>query len=1084
MGPAASCDFQFRMTASDAHDLFTRLSHALAGQYVLLRALGHGGMGSVFLARDVKLERPVAIKVIAPGAETSPDTRDRFAQEARTIARLRHPNIVAVHAAGEADGLLYFVLEYVPGESLRERLTRDRILSLPDALPILRDIALALDYAHAAGIVHRDVKPENVLLDGETGRAMLTDFGVARVLSDPSNLTGSGFVLGSPRYMSPEQASGDSALDGRSDLYSLGLIAYEVFSGQPAIDAPTAAQILVKQITEPLEPLSTHRQFVPSDIGAAVDRLLHKLPAERFQRGAAFAAALAGEEFDDRTPPHQVGRVTPGTRPVVRRAGPAGWAWSAAAVFTAAIGLFAWTRSQNPATSDRAWFVAPFEVQGPDRSLDWLREGSLNMLTLSLSQWTDLRVVEYERTLDLLHAAQLDAQPRVGLEDARKLARRAGAGRVVMGQVASMGDSLVVTAALFDVRTGQSKNKARVAAPLGADPRVIFESIATDLLDLVGAPRITFELAKQTTSSVTAYRHYLEGLRHLNRWRLRLADSAFSRALSADSTFALAHYKRSLALGWANSADSARRITAEKAVQFADRLPPRLQEIVRGHLELTQAFVAMQLGDTAATKNGFLASRNRLARLVALDSADAEAWYALADADFHLVLNTSYGFSPDSLGKYLTESMQGFQRTIRIDSTFHLAYQHLVEMYGLAANSGSLVVIAGDTVKPAGSAMYERRIGTPEQLARLRADAQTRAREAAGGWVASDPDAINARSALANMFEQMAHPDSAIQTLREALKRPTTADPLFEWRIPIIKAKAGMPSAGPELRTVMRRFTADSLRVLNVVDRLQGLLGAMTVGGQTGMPSLVDSAASMIARTDPVLPGSEELSTADIAEWLTSGMRVGMGLPMSAALRSRLVAGIQAIERGPGEGRRDTSVPYMLYLETRDAVFADVARRWSSSPSNGYPELQALMAIRRGDTVTAERLASEFPSVDSLARASLGMTGLRTIARATVIAELGDARRAVQLYETIDPRRFGQSGSPETTWPMYVRSYLARGHILEQLGERPRAIAAYEKFLSLWKDAEAPLQPQLREAREALARLHDAGGVAIRATVP
>ncbi len=1071
------------MTVSNAPNLHSRLSQALIGQYLIERSLGQGGMGTVFLARDITLDRPVAIKVISPDVGTSPELRERFAQEARTVARLRHPNIVAVYTAGEAGGLLYFVMEYVPGESLRERMTRQQVLAVDDALPVLRDLALALDYAHTNGIVHRDVKPENVLLDGESGRAMLTDFGVARALADPGNLTGGGFILGSPRYMSPEQASGDDHLDGRSDLYSLGLIAYELFTGTPAVDAPTAASVLAKQITERQEPLCRKASAVPSDVGAAVDRLLQKAPAERFQRGAQFAAALDGQIFDDTTPTHQIGRVISGRR---HAASVRMKRWQKVGVGVIAAGslaLFAWKQSRASAVNDHAWFVAPFEVQGPDRSLDWLREGSLNMLTLSLAQWNDLRVIEYERTLDLLRSAKLETQPRVGLEDARRLARRAGAGRVVMGQVTRAGDSLIVTASLYDVGSGQTTDKARAAAVKGSDPRPVFESIASELLDLVGAPRMTFELAKQTTTSVTAYRHYLEGLKYLNAWRLRSADTAFTAAIAADSTFALAYYKLSLSLGWEANSDTMRVVAAEKAVRFADRLPTRKQEIVRGHNELTHAFAAMEKGDTASTQSSFMASRNRLARLVASDSSDAEAWYALADADYHLVNNTPYGWSADSTAKYLTESLRGFQRTIRIDSTFHLAYQHLVEMYGQAANTSSLLLLVGDTVKPGGSAANERRVGTIEQVEKLRERAQRRAREAAAGWAIADPDAVNARIALANTYEQMSQPDSAIAVLRDALKRRSTADPSFEWRIPFIKAKAGMPSAGPEVRAVMNRFPADSLKKLPANDRLKGLFGAMTAAGQTGMPSLLDSASAMLRRTDPVMPSSGNTRSDFVSGWLLAGMRVGMGMPLTPAARATLLDGVRSIDRGRAGGRRDASVPYMVYLETREPAFADVARNWSSPSSNGYPELQALVALRRGDTSAAEKFAQSFPTADSLKRAALGMTGMRTIARASVLAELGDLRRATQLYESIDPKRFGQTGIPETSWPMYVRSYLARGHLFEQLGERERAVAAYERFLTLWKDAEAPLQPQLREAREALARLHDAAGIAVKATV-
>ncbi len=1074
------------MTATDPQDLRSTLAQALAGQYVIERTLGQGGMGTVFLARDVTLDRNVAIKVVLPEMGTSPELRERFALEARTVARLRHPNIVAVYAAGEADGLLYFVMEYVPGESLRERINRQKAHGVDDAVPILRDIALALDYAHAAGIVHRDVKPENVLVDRESGRAMLTDFGVARALSDPGQLTGVGFVLGSPRYMSPEQASGDETLDGRSDLYSLGLIAYELFSGAPAVQAETAASALVKQITEKQEPLSKKVASVPGEIGRAVDRLLEKSPALRFQRGASFAAALSGEEFDASTPTSRIGRVSGTGKRIGKRSSRRNVMVTVLSLAAVVAAFFVYSKGAAAHTNDREWFVAPFEVQGPDRSLDWLREGSLNMLTLSLARWNDLHVVEYERTLDMLRDENLEGQPRVGLEDARRLARRAGAGRVVMGQVTAIGDSLIVTASLFDVASGQSTDRARVAAVKGSDPRPAFESIASELLDLVGAPQLTFELAKETTSSVEAYRFYLEGLRALNGWRLREADSAFAQAIAADSTFALAYYKRSLGLGWEGMLDTMRTIAAEKAVQFADRLPANRQELVRGHAELTRGFTAMSKNDTAETRSSFLASRSRIARLVATDTTDAESWYALADANFHLIFNTAYGFSPDSTAKYLTESLRGFQRTIRIDSTFHLAYQHLVELYGRAATANSYLVLVGDSIKPGGSHDYERRIGTEDQIARLRAQAQTRARQAAGGWIASDPDAINARTALANLFEQMAQPDSAIGVLREALARPATADPSFVWRIAFIKAKAGMPSAGPELRALLDRYPVDSLRRFRIGDRLNGLLGAMSVGGQVGMPSLLDEASARLRETDPSLPGNtgNSAKSSFVTSWLTSGIKVGMGLPMTPATRAVLLDGIAVLEReSAGGGPRDPTIPYMVYLETRDSAFATVARRWGSAGSNSFPEIQALTAIQRGDTLEAARISQSFPTADSLRRSALGMSGMRSMARATVLAELGDLRRATDVYESIDPKRFAQNTLPESAWPMYVRSYLARGHLFAQLGERERAMRSYERFLALWKDAETPLQPQLRDAREALARLRDAAGVAVKATV-
>jgi eukaryotic-like serine/threonine-protein kinase len=200
------------------------LADSLAGQYDIERELGRGGMGVVYLAHDVKLDREVAIKVLPPLLAGTAEVRERFLREARTAARLSHPNIVAIHRADEIDSRVFFVMGYIAGESLADRLRRTGPLEARDAVPIIRDVALALAYAHERGIVHRDIKPENILLEASSGRAMVTDFGIARV-AEAAPLTMTGQVLGSVHYMSPEQVSGDK-LDGRSDLYSLGVVAF------------------------------------------------------------------------------------------------------------------------------------------------------------------------------------------------------------------------------------------------------------------------------------------------------------------------------------------------------------------------------------------------------------------------------------------------------------------------------------------------------------------------------------------------------------------------------------------------------------------------------------------------------------------------------------------------------------------------------------------------------------------------------------------------------------------------------------------------------------------------------------------
>ena len=248
-------------------------------------------MGVVFLARDVSLERPVAIKLLPPHLADDDGMRARFVREARTSAKLSHPNIVPIHSVEEHGGVVFFVMGFVDGETLAQRVRRAGPLSARDGAKLLQEIAWALAYAHSAGVVHRDVKPDNVLIERATGRAMLTDFGIARV-ADGSSLTGVGEVIGTAQYVSPEQASG-SAVDGRSDLYSLGVTAFYALSGRLPFQSPNLIGMLGMHLTQPAPPLASVRDGLPPKLAGAVDRCLLKDPADRFQSGEQLADAIA-----------------------------------------------------------------------------------------------------------------------------------------------------------------------------------------------------------------------------------------------------------------------------------------------------------------------------------------------------------------------------------------------------------------------------------------------------------------------------------------------------------------------------------------------------------------------------------------------------------------------------------------------------------------------------------------------------------------------------------------------------------------------------------------------------------------------
>ena len=315
-----------------------RLNTALAGRYRIERHLGEGGMATVYLALDFKHERQVALKLLKPelaavlGAE-------RFVQEIKTTAALQHPHILPLFDSGTADGFLFYVMPYIQGETLRAKLDRETQLGVDEAVRIARDVADALDYAHRHGVIHRDIKPENILL--HDGSPMVADFGIALAVSAAAGgrMTETGLSLGTPHYMSPEQATAEKEITARSDIYSIGSVLYEMLTGNPPHTGASAQQIIMKIITEPAEAVTKYRKSVPVNVAAAVAKSLEKLPADRFERAKAFADALANPAYTNSNAANGMtgaSRVTSRvvTRPFiavsfVAAVALAGWGWSA-----------------------------------------------------------------------------------------------------------------------------------------------------------------------------------------------------------------------------------------------------------------------------------------------------------------------------------------------------------------------------------------------------------------------------------------------------------------------------------------------------------------------------------------------------------------------------------------------------------------------------------------------------------------------------------------------------------------------------------------------------------------------------------
>ena len=307
-----------------------RLTEALADRYRIERELGAGGMATVYLAHDVRHDRRVAVKVLRPELSAIVGG-ERFLAEIKTTANLQHPHILSLFDSGEAGGLVFYVMPYVEGESLRDRLHREHQLPVEDAVRIASEVAAALDYAHRHGVVHRDIKPENILL--HDGSAMVADFGIALAMSRSeggTRMTETGMSLGTPHYMAPEQAMGEREITARSDVYALGCVLYEMLVGEPPFNGPTAQAIIARVMTEEPRSLTLQRKTIPPHVEAAVRRALQKLPADRFATAAQFAEALANAALMPRTACRSP-RQGPGAGPdagLAPRSSPSvAWSW-------------------------------------------------------------------------------------------------------------------------------------------------------------------------------------------------------------------------------------------------------------------------------------------------------------------------------------------------------------------------------------------------------------------------------------------------------------------------------------------------------------------------------------------------------------------------------------------------------------------------------------------------------------------------------------------------------------------------------------------------------------------------------------
>jgi serine/threonine-protein kinase len=1009
-------------------DLLNELQAAVGDAYRVERELARGGMSRLFMATEASLNRRVVIKLLPPEM-VSEVSAARFKREIAVAAQLQHPNVLPVLSAGASDGLIFYVMPYVEGESLRHRLQAEGKLSIEFALQILGEVADALAYAHQHGVVHRDIKPENILLLQD--HAVLTDFGVARAVEEAregTRLTAVGAAVGTPGYMSPEQAAGDHNLDARTDVYALAVVGFEMLSGEQPFTGATPQSVMAAHLTQDPRPVSDLRPEAPAPVVDAIARGLAKDPLSRYQTSGEFRDALRAA-------------ATPTAASAPARA----WKLAAgalAAVLVAALVFTLWPRGYHIEGDPRQSIVFfPFENRTGAAENDYLEEASMNLLGLAVGHWEDMRVYDDERTSSLMRRRSLESAADIDFDAAQDMAQDARVGTFVLGDIRRERDSIAVEAKVHDVATGERIATEIVRAGAGADPRPLFDSLAARLLHVSGAPTGEVPgLTAQTTRSLEAYRAYLAGIQALQLLEIDSARAHLERAVAIDSTFALAYMRLVDADGWAGlerTDPQSRRALIAKVQRYSETLPPRYRMLAR-------FYAAFDAGQYAR-------AREITEQMIARDSGDVEAWYQFGEAHFHDGAQTFP--HADSAGN-LGTALNAFRRALQLDSAYVLAYLHITQVLGSCGGNNPWLCLRDSAVYAPQDSLVQgygqRRVERIREAAR---DARV---EATYAWVEAAPASPRARAVLLGVLieqERFEEAESQVAVLR-AEGRGAPADGWDAW---LALRQGEYSQAG----LLMREAVADDRAALQLMTELT----PDWVFGALGAAAMIEEARRVLTvllaavPQDSVSGGGGALYTKDqVTQFALLGALAAISADstrLSEAGHAWLDLLAREYERGTdGYQRRLTassSTILLTYMGSRDTTLlsrflADV----DTTGSRTWHTMVAHLALERGDTTTARhRLDIHFYDRDTPELS--GAPGRRRhYAWADLLVQLGELRAAAEAYQLFDEL---ESIGGEV---VLVRAWAELGALYQQLGEGDRAIEMYERFIAAWENGGGP----------------------------
>jgi eukaryotic-like serine/threonine-protein kinase len=1026
-------------------ELFARLQAALANRYTIERELGRGGMATVFLGQDLKHDRPVAVKVLRPelAAALGPE---RFLREIKLAARLTHPHILPLHDSGEADGFLFYVMPYVEGESLRDRLTRERQLPVEDAVRIAREVADALGFAHSHDVIHRDIKPENVLL--EAGHAVVADFGIARAITAAGGdrLTETGLAVGTPSYMSPEQAAGSRELDGRSDLYSLACVMYEMLAGEPPFTGPTVESVVRQHLTAEAPPVTTVRPGTPPGVALALQRALAKTPADRHPTAAAFAEALAAPTPEATSAP--AGATAPGLARVL-------------ALYLSASGAVL-----------ALVFGAMLALGLPD----WFFPGAVVLLLLGLPIMIATGLVQAGHA----PARQLLAPVRHWLTW-----RRA----VMGGVLAFAGLGIAVTSYVVMRALGIGPVGSLVAAGV-IDPRerIIIADFAShggdSLLGGVVTEALRIDLAQSPLVNLAQPEYVRQALVRMERPTNTPLDLALAREVAireglkaviagdigtAGTSFVLSARLASAETGDVLVAFRETAADSTRILKAIDRLSKRLRERIGESLKTIRANQPL---DRVTTPS--LAALKKYSQAIRVSDIEGDFSKTTALLEEAIALDTGFAMAHRRLGVELSNELQ--QRT-RAVAALTRAFEHrdrltdrerylTIGAYYLQANYQPDKAITAyqsllDVYPNDGWALNNLGVAYEWLHDYARAE-QYYLRSAA-------VDSFNT-AALANVVDvqfALGKRDSA----RATLERATTKFP-------------GNPGVQVEAaRLASARGDYDSaeatIRALKNARRGSGFLQATTSGQLAALATLRGRLGeagqhlrdAMTAESHPsatdYLTRAIQLATPEVV--LRGAPARGLRIVEDALSRHPLAA-IDPLERPYLQladlyalaGRPDRAAAVLAELE--QAVAPDL-RRFYEPFRQGALGRVALARGNHREAIAALRQAAE---------GVCDLCPLPLLGRAYELA--GEADSAMTVYEryvtTPSTYRLIGPGPIIGTDAYYLAgTYQRLGELYEKGGRQDKAIDYYGRFVNLWRDADLELQPRVADARRRIARL-------------